>query len=92
LNEIYREIAAALGHAGKRLVHLPVWYGRILAVGMAVLPRPPLTLDQLKSLARDNVGDTGPTAETFGAPAARFADGIREYIRPRAHRDSRIGI
>lgn len=92
LNEIYRSIAAALGRPGKALVHLPVWYGRILAAGMAILPRPPLTLDQLKSLERDNVGDTGPTAETFGAPSARFADGIREYIRPRARRDSRIGI
>jgi len=92
LNEIYREIAAALGHPGKRLVHLPLWYGRILAAGMAILPRPPLTLDQLKSLERDNVGDTGPTAETFGAPAVRFADGIREYLRPGTRRDSRIGI
>lgn len=92
MDAIYREIAAALGRPGKPLVHLPLWYGRMLAAGMAVLPRPPLTLDQLKSLARDNVGDTGPTAETFGAPSVRLADGIREYIRPRSHRDSRIGI
>jgi hypothetical protein len=59
---------------------------------MSVLPKPPLTRDQLRSLSRDNVGDTGPTAETFGEAAARFGEGIREYIRPRAHRDSRIGI
>jgi NADH dehydrogenase len=92
LNEIYREIAAALGHPGKPLVHLPVWYGRILAALMSVLPSPPLTRDQLRSLSRDNVGDTGPTAETFGAPSAKFGEGIREYLRPRSHRDSRIGI
>ena len=92
LNDIYREIAAALGHPGKRLVHLPMWYGRILAALMSVLPSPPLTRDQLRSLSRDNVGDTGPTAETFGAPSAKFGEGIREYIRPRSRRDSRIGI
>jgi len=92
LNEIYHEIAAALGHPGKPLVHLPVWYGRILATLMSPLPSPPLTRDQLRSLSRDNIGDTEPTAETFGAPAAKFGAGIREYIRPRSHRDARIGI
>lgn len=82
LNAIYREIAGALGKPGKRLVHLPLWYGRIAAAAMSVLPRPPLTRDQLRSLSRDNVGDTGPTAAVFGAPTVRFADGIRESIRP----------
>ena len=31
LNEMYREIAAAVGKPGKPLLHLPLWYGRILA-------------------------------------------------------------
>ena len=92
LNAIYREIASALGRPGKRLVHLPLWYGRILAAAMSVLRQPPLTRDQLRSLSRDNVGDTAPTAAVFGAPAVRFADGIREYIRPRSRRDPRVGI
>lgn len=92
MNEIYREIAAALGKPGKRLVHLPLWYGRILATAMAVLPNPPLTRDQLRSLSRDNVGDTSATAEAFGAPAIRLADGIREYVHPDSRHDPRIGI
>src|SRR5512135_2793752 len=62
LNDIYREIAAAVGKPGKRLVHFPLWYGRLLARGFEFLARrgvldaPPLTRDQLKSLSRDNVG------------------------------------
>jgi len=92
MNEIYREIAAALGKPRKPLVHFPLWYGRILAAAMAALPDPPLTSDQLRSLSRDNVADTAATAAVFGAPAARFADGIREYVRPRSRRDGRIGI
>jgi len=92
LDELYRAVAAAAGKPGKPLLHLPVWYGRILATLMSVLPEPPLTRDQLRSLSRDNVGDTGPTAEVFGAPRQKFADGIREYIRPKSRRDSLVGI
>ena len=92
LNAIYRQVAAALGRPTKPLVHLPLWWGRLLATAMAVLPAPPLTRDQLRSLARDNVGDVSATAAAFGAPSARFGEGIREYIRPKARRDSTIGI
>jgi NADH dehydrogenase len=92
MDEIYREIAAALGKPRKRLVHFPVWYGRVLAAAMAVLPDPPLTADQLRSLSRDNVGDVSGTAAVFGVPTTRFADGIREYVRPKSVRDPKIGI
>jgi NADH dehydrogenase len=92
MNEIYREIAAALGKPRKPLVHFPIGFGRILAAAMALLPDPPLTADQLRSLSRDNTGDVSATAAVFGAPATRFADGIREYVRPKSHRDGRIGI
>ena len=92
LDEIYRAVAAALGKPAKPLVHLPLWYGRLLATVMSVLPEPPLTRDQLRSLSRDNVGDTAPTAEVFGAPSQKFADGIREYLRPKSRHDARIGI
>jgi len=92
MDEIYREIAAALGKPRKRLVHFPLWYGRILAAALSVLPNPPLTRDHLRSLSRDNVGDVAATADVFGAPAVRFADGIREYVRPRSTHDARIGI
>ena len=63
LNDIYREIAAAVGKPGKPLLHLPLWYGRVLAGGFEWLARrgvfadPPLTRDQLKSLGRDNAAE-----------------------------------
>ena len=92
MNEICREIAAAVGKPRKPLVHFPLWYGRILAAAMAVLPDPPLTADQLRSLSRDNVGDISATTVVFGPPATRFADGIREYVHAKSRHDPRIGI
>lgn len=92
LNEITREIAAALGKPGKPLIHLPLWYGSLLATAMKVLPHPPLTHDQLSSLAVDNVGDTGPTLEVFGGTFRDFKSGIREYVRPRSRHDPMVGI
>ena len=37
------------------LVGLPFWLARVMSVFMTVLPNPPLTLDQLKMLEKDNV-------------------------------------
>jgi uncharacterized protein YbjT (DUF2867 family) len=96
LNEIYREIAAALGKPRKRLIHFPLWYGRMLAALFEALARrgvfadPPLTRDQLKSLSRDNVGDISETLATFGGEWRRFAPGIREYLSNGRH-DPRSG-
>jgi uncharacterized protein YbjT (DUF2867 family) len=96
LNQIYREIAAAVGKPRKPMIHFPVWYGRILARGFETLARwglfadPPLTGDQLKSLSRDNVGDLTETVATFGGEWKRFAPGIREYLSNGRH-DPRHG-
>ena len=96
LNDIYREIAAAVGKRGKRLVHFPLWYGRLLARLFEALARwgvfadPPLTRDQLKSLSRDNVGDVSDTLATFGGDWKRFAPSIREYLSNGRH-DPRHG-
>ncbi len=96
LNQIYREIAAAVGKPRKPMIHFPVWYGRILARGFETLTRwglfadPPLTRDQLRSLSRDNVGDVTETVATFGGEWKRFAPGIREYLSNGRH-DPRHG-
>jgi len=97
LNDIYREIAAAVGKPGKPLLHLPLWYGRVLASGFEWLARrgvftdPPLTRDQLKSLGRDNAADTTDTTATFEGEWKRFRPGIREYLATGRH-DPRSGI
>jgi uncharacterized protein YbjT (DUF2867 family) len=96
LDQIYREIAAAVGKPGKRLIHFPLWYGRLLASGFEWLARrgvfadPPLTRDQLRSLSRDNAADTSATEATFGGEWRRFGPGIREYLATGLH-DPRSG-
>ena len=96
LNDIDRDIAAAVGKPGKPMIHFPLWYGRLLASGFEWLARrgvfadPPLTRDQLRSLSRDNTGDTAPTVATFGGEWRRFSPGIREYLSNGRH-DPRSG-
>jgi len=96
LDEIYREIAAAVGKPKKRLVHLPVWYGRLLAslfewlARKGALASPPLTRDQLKSLARDNVADVSEAVALFDGEWLRFGPGIRESLSNVQH-DPRAG-
>lgn len=96
LNEIYREIAAAVGKPRKPLFHLPLWYGRLLAgvferlARRGLLADPPLTRDQLASLSRDNVGDVSATLAVFGGDWRQFAPGIRAYLSDGRH-DPRYG-
>lgn len=97
LNEIYREVAAAVGKARKPLVHLPLWWGRFLAGRFESAARrgwidtPPLTRDQLKSLARDNVADLSDTLAVFGATWRELRQGIREYLPAGREHDPRFG-
>jgi uncharacterized protein YbjT (DUF2867 family) len=98
LNDIYREIAAAVGKAGKPLFHFPIWYGRLLAAGFewaarrGILPDPPLTGDQLLSLTRDSVADVSAADRVFGGPWRPFREGIREYLQSGRRHDPRNGI
>jgi NADH dehydrogenase len=97
LNEIYREIAIAVGKPRKPLIHFPLWWGRFLAARFEGLARrgwieePPLTRDQLRSLARDNTADVSPTKAVFGESWRDFRTGIREYLSGGNH-DPRFGM
>lgn len=98
MNEIYREIAAAVGKPRKPLVHLPLWWGRFLAARFEGAARrgwieaPPLTRDQLRSLARDNTADISETVATFSGPWRELGPGIREYLTGARHSDARAGM
>ncbi len=98
LNEIYREVASAVGRPRKPLVHLPLWWGRFLAGRFEWLARkgwidaPPLTRDQLKSLERDNVGETSRTVAVFGGDWREFRSGIREYLAGSRRHDPKFGL
>lgn len=98
LNEIYGEIATALGKRNKPLVHLPLWWGRLLAglfeslARRGWIPAPPLTRDQLKSLSRDNVADVSETVAVFDGEWYEFRAGIREYLFGGMKHDPRAGF
>jgi NADH dehydrogenase len=98
LNDLYREIAAAVGKGRKPLVHLPLWWGRMLAAAFESLARrgwidsPPLTRDQLKSLSRDNTGDVSETLRVFGGEWKPLRPGIREYLGGWKPHDPRFGV
>lgn len=98
LNEIYREIATVLGKRRKPLLHFPLWWGRLLARIFESLARrgwishPPLTLDQLKSLSRDNVGDVSETVAVFDGEWREFRHGLREYLTGGMEHDPRSGF
>ena len=92
LDQIYREIAAAVGKPGKPLIHFPLWYGRLLASAFErFFAHPPLTRDQLKSLQRDNAADVSATVADFPGEWKRFRPGIRAYLSNGRH-DPRSGI
>jgi NADH dehydrogenase len=98
LNELYREIALAVGKRGKPLLHLPLWWGRFLArlfeslARRGLLDAPPVTRDQLKSLSRDNVADTSETERVFGGPWRELRPGLREYLSGAMTHDPTVGI
>jgi NADH dehydrogenase len=98
LNELYREIAIAVGKPRKPLLHLPLWWGKWLASGFEWLARrewiekPPLTRDQLRSLACDNTADIADTLQVFGGEWRALRPGLREYLSGSRRYDPRFGF
>jgi NADH dehydrogenase len=98
LNDLYREVAIAVGKPRKSVVHLPLWWGALVARGFERMARrgwlenPPLTRDQLKSLSRDNVGDLSETLRVFGGDWKRLRPGLREYLHGAMKHDPRFGL
>ncbi|WP_020590789.1 complex I NDUFA9 subunit family protein [Kiloniella laminariae] len=56
------------------LVNLPFWLARVMSIFMTVLPNPPLTLDQLRMLEKDNI--TSDHVKNFGDLGIRPVDPI----------------
>lgn len=98
LNELYREIAIAVGRPRKPLLHFPLWWGRFLAGRFEWLARkgwisaPPLTRDQLRSLSRDNAADISETLAVFDGSWREFRAGIQEYLSGGPGHDPRFGV
>jgi NADH dehydrogenase len=78
--EVTVEIAAALG-VKRPTVHLPLFFMKSMAkVFEAVLPKPPVTTDQLIMLQEDNVCTMRDIKDAFGIEPVKFRDGLRKFI------------
>lgn len=75
-------MADVLNLAPRLKLHIPVGLMRPVARAMeAILPKPPLTTDQLKMLSIDNVTPANALVEVFGIQPHPFRETIREYMK-----------
>jgi NADH dehydrogenase len=81
----YEEVTAAIaGAMGIRrpMVHVPLLFMKPMARLLeTVLPRPPVTTDQLTMLQEDNVCGMQDVREAFGVEPVSFREGLKKFIR-----------
>ena len=79
-NEFWERLKDALGKH-RPSVHIPFALMRAQAVVLELLPKPPVTRDQLKMLAGDDNVVTSPAArETFGLPLVPLDEQLRRAV------------
>lgn len=79
--EVTKAIAASLG-VKRPTVHMPMFFMRTMAkVAETVLPKPPVTTDQLIMLQEDNVCSMRDIREVFGIEPIRFRDGLSKFLQ-----------
>ncbi len=80
----YEEVTAAIAEAiGVRrpTVHMPLFFMKAAArVLESVLPKPPVTTDQLIMLQEDNVCSMRDIRDAFGIEPIRFHEGLRKFL------------
>lgn len=78
--EVTKAIAAAMG-VDRPVVHMPLFFMRTMAmVAEAILPKPPVTTDQLIMLQEDNVCSLRDIREVFGIEPVRFREGLSRFL------------
>ncbi len=79
-NEFWERLKDALGKH-RPSVHIPFALMRAQAVVLELLPKPPVTRDQLKMLAGDDNVVTSPAArDTFGLPLVPLDEQLRRAV------------
>jgi uncharacterized protein YbjT (DUF2867 family) len=82
----YEEITIAIADAmgvKRPTLHLPLILMKSLATMFeAVLPKPPVTTDQLIMLQEDTVCNMRDIRDIFGIEPIGFRDGLKKFIRP----------
>ena len=85
-NEIVALVAATLGKKSRRL-HVPVWLMRLnVGIMELLLPRPPLTTEQLRMVTIRNVTELGAVEQTFGF-TPRPLEGNIDFVNSVGFRD-----
>lgn len=81
----YEEVTAAIaGAMGIRrpMVHVPLFFIKpMVRLIEMVLPKPPVTTDQLIMLQEDNVCGMQDVREAFGVEPVSFREGLKKFIR-----------
>lgn len=77
-------LAASVALGWRTLIFFPLlWWESLLAARvLQLLPKPPLTVEQVKMLRADNTGDPAPAVAAFGLKLTPFRSGIRAYLHP----------
>ncbi len=82
--EVTKAIAGALG-VKRPMVHMPLLFIKTAAKVMeTVLPKPPVTTDQLIMLQEDNVCDLRDIREVFGVQPVAFQEGLGRFLGSRS--------
>jgi NADH dehydrogenase len=82
LDQLLDEIAECVGVRKMKLhVPFPVMYMNAKIMG-AILPRPPVTTDQLRMLQEGSTSDPGQMLQTFRLTPTHFREGLRRYLCP----------
>lgn len=85
-NELYRQIV------GDKLIHIPVWLGLLLAKGLSVLPRPPISVDNVLGSTQYAQFDPHPILKRYTYKPITFREGIRQVLNPRLVRVGMVGL
>jgi len=82
----YEEVTVAIADAmgvKRPTLHLPFFFMKSMATVLkAVLPKPPVTTDQLIMLQEDTVCSMRDIRDAFGIEPIGFPEGIKRFIRP----------
>ncbi len=81
-DDLLDQMAGALNISPRLKVHIPAGCVRpFAALAEALLPKPPVTTDQLKMLSVDNITDSNAITEVFGVKPRSFRRTVEEYWR-----------
>ena len=82
LEELLAEIARCVGVRKPAVkVPFPIMYMNA-AILQTILPRPPVTTDQLRMLREGSTADPAPMLETFNLHPLGFREGLNKYLCP----------